>query len=133
MSAVYIATSMLNRDRAVVLAERLRASGRTVTSTWHDSEPEGSEDSLSDSRREFIAQTNFAGIDAAHAVVFIDHPRCRGALVEIGYAFGRRRPIFGIGPRKGRSLMAEYAVDGGRGTGVCWCDSLDDLVSRLLP
>ncbi len=118
---VYIATAMANRDTALNLAEVLRAAGHVVTSAWHDVEP-ASEDGLSETTRADIARANFAAIDDSRAVVFLDHPKCRGALVEVGYAYGQCA-VIGFGPLAGRSLMAELCAS--------WTLSWRHIVEKL--
>ncbi len=120
---VYIATSMSNAGNAILLADLLRIEGHKITSRWHDAEPPaGGENSLTQKVRKEIAQKNFDAIEDSEAMVFLDHPRCRGALVEVGYAFGICQ-ILGFGPREGRSLMAEYCAE--------WVDGPEGVVAKL--
>jgi nucleoside 2-deoxyribosyltransferase len=120
---IYIATSMSNREAALAIANKLRESGHHITSTWHNTAPPpGGEDALTVEQRAEIAQTNFDAIDDSRAVVFLDHPKCRGALVEIGYAYGQCW-IVGYGPPEGRSLMAEKIVS--------WADGWEGIAAML--
>jgi nucleoside 2-deoxyribosyltransferase len=120
---VYIATSMSNREAALAIASKLRESGHHITSTWHNAPPPpGGEDGLTAAERAEIARVNFAAIDDAQTVVFLDHPKCRGALVEVGYAYSRRW-VVGVGSPVGRSLMVEACVS--------WADSEAGAVAML--
>ena len=120
---IYIATAMANRAAAVECARLLTDRGHMVTSAWHDQEELTAEDAMTDEDRARHAAENFAAVEFANVLIFLDHRWARGALVEVGFAWGRGRVVIGIGPREGRSLMAEYCG--------AWFSSINDAMGLL--
>lgn len=101
MSAVYVASASDNREEAQAWAERVRAAGGTVTSTWHDLPPWDREKDpdLSDEAQARTAMQCLHEIEASDVVLAIGHPRMRGALWECGYAMGLGRAVVWRGPK----------------------------------
>src|SRR5690349_7823342 len=90
----YLAGSWADRPRLRGIRDELAALGIEVTSRWLDHEGVWI---LSPS----WAAKDLADIDAAQSlIVFTDVPSTAGGFHwESGYAFGRNKPIIGVGPR----------------------------------
>lgn len=123
---LYIATCLERAHEAAALAERLGILGHTVTSRWHDlpgaSLTRESDAALDADERLDVARENLADVYRSHAVVFLADPRCRGSLLECGYAIGRGIRVLAIGEPSSVTAMLG---------GATWLPTLADLVLVL--
>lgn len=102
---VYIAASYTRKDEVIALAALLAAEGVKVTSTWHE-EPYAPNIQLGDlsaGQLTGMAMRDLVEIDASHAVIFLSESdqaltSRNGRHVEFGYALGKRKPLYILGP-----------------------------------
>lgn len=119
---VYIAaaSTVLETARAVHCAERLRAAGVEVVSTWPDTVTSvgagNPRDATTSQRRQWSA-TDLAELASADALLLLCPPpgiTTRGAWVELGCAYARALLIVSSGDTKQSiftALGVEYADD----------------------
>jgi len=122
---VYIACSLLERDRAKSLRSMLQEAGYEVTSSWIDCEPPPAEGRKPEECNE-IARRNQADMDRADVIVALLSPQVRGTLVEIGYGVGReKRVLVASGNYPGPTLMCDLG-------GVEWTGPENEVILNAL-
>lgn len=98
----YLAASYGRREEINGYAQRLRESGRVVTSTWHDGHHElpGLQDQHhTDSHQSMCAKEDLYDIDCADVLLFFSGGDTHrgGRHTEFGYALARYKTIFIVG------------------------------------
>lgn len=110
--AVYVASALPNLAAARALAERLRAVGVLVTSTWHDvGATVEAERELDTAQQATIALGCLAEVDAADTFVWLHDnrgDRC-GAATEYGYAIAREKDLYRVAVGDAPSVFGALA------------------------
>lgn len=118
MQTFYLAGSFAARDHLRAVRERLVDADIPVTATWLTANPDSS-------GLDIWAVIDLMDIKAADGLIVVtDSPStANGQWVEYGYAMGKGKTVYGVGPK--RNLFCHLARD--------WFDSIDDLIAALAP
>lgn len=120
---VYVASAFVNKEQVRCAQRTLMRAGHIVTYDWTESEiPENI--SLAECKRYLSgeAEKDVRGVETCEALVFIDHPSCKGAYSELGMAIALKKLIIAIGVNS--TNLAGHLVPSGiffllhRGIGV---------------
>ena len=102
---VYVAGKYEARDRLRAEAEKLKALGNEIVSTWlYGDEPvaDGSWASLIGGEAAVVANRDLDEIDACQVLILdtIDESNTGGREVEYGFALGRGKVVTRVGPKR---------------------------------
>lgn len=93
---IYIASSLDNRERAQSVAASVRQwQGFQMISDWHEdaSNTRHKDSSAGASYHLVVAEKNLKLVEQCDVLVFLNHPTCRGSLIETGYALGAKKHV----------------------------------------
>lgn len=121
---IYVATSFKNIPEARQVMAALRKAGHEISHDWTN---EAVDQAWPLARRlaylRKCGSADYAGVQAADAVVLINHDLARDAMVEFGLALGMSKPVFLLYPERRTSVFFHFAK--------AWCFSVNDLLAAL--
>lgn len=102
---VYVAGKWEERGNIAPLLEELRNGGFEITHDWTVEDDDGmSGQALKDYWAD-CARKDYHGVLDAHALVLINHPKCRGAHTELGIACATGARIIVVGRDEGENIF----------------------------
>lgn len=118
---IYIASSTRAHAQAQEACARLEQSCIRVLSTWHR-EPLDQTNESEAHKRLALANRCYREIRQSAAMLLLAHPDMRGAIAEVGYAFGIGCEVYAVGNPAEHTLMLAP---------VTWADSIEALIPQL--
>ena len=91
---VYVASSFKNQAEVKEVMSQLVSLGHRITFDWTGEDASGLKGSELTRYLTECAMSDMNGVNSADAVIVINHPEMRGALVEMGMAIASGKPIF---------------------------------------
>lgn len=94
---IYVASKFENKDEVRRAMKLLQDEGYSITHDWtgEDFKDRTGTDLVNYAR--FCAWKDRRGVENADALLLINHPACKGTLVEMGIAIANNKPIVIVG------------------------------------